>query len=58
LSDFCNFEPAFKEDVFQLFDPLLSVSSKASAGSTGPSLVKKAVEKSKSECSSEEMPAE
>ena len=47
LQDFQKLEPAFAEDVFELFDPTGSVSAKCSQGSTGPKLVTAALNEHK-----------
>jgi argininosuccinate lyase len=43
LSELKQFAPQFEADVFELFDPELSVSSKISPGSTGYTRVKEAL---------------
>lgn len=43
LEVYQKYSKAFKKDVFQLFDPAVSVKSKSSLGSTNPELVKKQI---------------
>lgn len=44
LSEYQNYSEKFEKDVFALFDPTLSVTSKKSHGSTGKALVTQAVQ--------------
>ncbi len=44
LSEYKNFAAQFEADVFDLFDPKMSIASKVSPGSTGTASVKKALQ--------------